>query len=238
MRTTLCILLGWFPWLLAAQQTDTTYWQQNAQALVISGDSIRPGLLIEDRILQKYQFFFTAEQHWRSINTQLQFAFLRYLHQHANVRNLIVEGGYSYGFLVNEYLKTGDQRLLKKVINDIPVCPDDQLGLFQKIYRYNQQFPEEEHIQVTGIDIEHSPEIVLQCLNKILPEHDPPAVINRQINKLQELHRSRFLDEKGVKKFFKKLYKDLARRENIYKKFWGEDFDLFQLVLKKHAPGL
>ncbi|MEM6345195.1 MAG: hypothetical protein AAF927_14990 [Bacteroidota bacterium] len=229
------LMIVWALWTSILPAQDSTYLQRYATPLEVAGTY--EGFAAIDTVLPNYRFFFTAEEHWQSINTQIQFAFLSYLHQKAGVRNFIVEGGYSYGFLLNRYLQTGNERLLDKVVNDIPVCPENQLALFKEIYAYNQTLPEEDHIQVTGIDLEHSAELAVQCLHTLLPKKTPHRKIARKIDKLRDLHRSDYFVEREVKSYFRSLNKDIAKREQLYRNYWGEDFPRFQMIVENTLQG-
>ena len=238
MKRLLFHLLFVLPYLLMSQHSGSSYWENYAQPLDVENDTSWDSFSMLDSVVESYDFFFTAEQHWKSINTRIQFAFLTYLHQQAGVRNLIVEGGYSYGFLINQFLETGDDRLLKKVVHDIPVCPDNQMEMFQKIRDFNQNLPEKERIKVTGIDIEHSPELVIQCLNTIRPKGEIPRSIHKKINHISDLHQSPYFEEKRVKKFFQRLYRDInGNRREAYKRFWKDDFDLFEMIVENTVQG-
>ncbi len=226
--------LLWLP--VSAQPVDTSYLFQHAKPLSLSQQE-DPAFAMLDTVVPAYRFFFTAEQHWRSINTQIQFRFLRYLHQNAGVRHLIVEGGFSYGFLLNEYLRSGDERLLQKIMKDVPICPDDQMELYRNIYDYNQHLDPADKIQVTGIDLEHSPELSLHTLYKMLPDETPPRKIQKHIDRLRELHESPYFDPKEVKSFFRKLATDMEKNSQHYVKYWEEDFPLFSMIVENTLQG-
>ncbi|MEL6847265.1 MAG: hypothetical protein AAFP92_02050, partial [Bacteroidota bacterium] len=200
--------------LLTAQEPGTSYWEQNSAALDMEDDSLFTSFGALDTVVAEYEFFFTAEQHWKSINSQIQFSFLKYLYEKAGVRNLILEGGYSYGFLINRYLETGDKRLLRKVVNDLPVCPDNQMEMFRKVFQFNKGKAPADKIRVSGIDLEHSPELVLQCILAIRPEATPPARLAGMMDRLMELHESPYFDEREVRRYFRKLDKDISRKKS------------------------
>lgn len=222
---------------LPAQPTDSAYWEGHIQPLDLADDSLFSSFGMLDTVVDDYRFFFTAEQHWKTINTKIQFAFLTYLHQTANVRNMILEGGYAYGFLINRYLQTGDKPLLQKALNNIPVCPDDQQQMFELLYAYNQKLPDSQRIQTVGIDLEHSPELALQAIHTLLPKRNPPRQIARNMARIKELHRSRYYDKREVKRFFKRLEKDLDRKRSHYQTFWGTDLARFELLVENSLHG-
>lgn len=226
------------PEALKAQHADTTYWRENIYPLEIDGDSTFSSFQALDSIVANYRFFFTAEQHWRTINSQIQFAFLTYLHQKAGVRNLILEGGFTYGYLINRYLETGDKRLLRRVLNDIPVCPKDQMKMFEKLRNYNAQFPPEDQIMVTGIDLEHSPELALQGLHTLIPPDRVPAQeIASLIDEISALHQSTVFEKAKVNRLFQKLNRDFGRRGTDHETYWRQDYALVKLIVENALHG-
>ena len=238
MRTLLLLLTVGLLRHLPAQSLDSLYWQAYVQPISLLPDSQAGGFDLLRPTLPDYRFFFTAEQHWRTINTDIQLAFLRYLHQEAGVRHLILEGGYSYGYLLNRYLETGDLRLLRKVVTNLPVCPEDQMEMFEALYALNQSLPAADRIEVTGIDLEHAPELAIQALHTMLPAGDPPKAIARRIAQIRELHQSPYYDRREVKRYFQRLQRDLVRHEAAYRAYWGEDYPLVGMIADNVIQGL
>ncbi|GAB4421214.1 MAG: hypothetical protein OHK0039_35710 [Bacteroidia bacterium] len=231
----LLLLLG--TRLLPAQQ-DSSYWQTYIRPLDLQGDSLPAGLALLDSTVQHYRFFFTAEQHWKTVNTRIQLAFLKYLYEKAGVRNLIVEGGYSYGYLIDRYLETGDKRLLRKVLTNIPVCPDDQMAMFEALYAFNQSLPPGERIQVSGIDLEHAPELSIQALYTMMPEGEASPPVQRMMNQVRDLHESPYFDKRETRQYFRRLNRDLIAREADYRAFWGEDYELVLSMSENVLQGM
>jgi len=189
-----------------------------------------------DTVLDSYKFFFTAEEHWLDINTQVQYEFLVFLHKKAGVRNLILEGGYCYAFMINQYLKTGNEWYLNKALYHPPVCPEAFTELFRKIYAYNLRYPPLERIQVVGIDLEQSPELVINCLNELLPSKPLSAGVK---DKMEQLLRYQLTPEsnKELRKYFRQLYKEVHLRRRAYRRFWGNQYWLFKLILDNTIQG-
>jgi hypothetical protein len=192
-----------------------------------------------DSIVRDYQFFFMGEEHRKAINAPLQLAFMLYLHQQADVRNLIVEGGFSTGFLLNQYLRTGDEGLLTKVLTNIPVCPDDQLDLFRQIYQYNQALPDSARIRVTGIDLDHSPELSLQVLHTLLSDASQAISpdIAPIIARIPALHLSSYYYPREVKRFFKRLHQSLRRHPEAHQALWGPYYERVSLLTANTLAG-
>jgi len=218
-------------------QTDSLAWASLVHPLVIKGDSNFLSFEPLDEIVPDYSFFFTGEEHRKKINTQLQLNFLLYLHQMAGVRNLIVEGGYSYAYLLDSYLRSGDERILDKALAVAPICPDNMRTMYQNIYRYNQKLEVKERIKVVGIDLEHSPELALQVLDLKIPPGPFPKGIKKHLKRARDLHRSPYMDEKRVERMFKRLNKDIEKKEEEYREFFGDEFPLFKMIVENTVAG-
>lgn len=189
-----------------------------------------------DSVLGQYKFFFTAEEHWLDINTQIQYEFLVFLHKHAGVKNLILEGGYSYAYMINQYLKTGKEWYLKKALYNPPVCPDGLTELFRKIYAYNLRFPPLERIQVVGIDLEQSPQLVVNTLNELIPNKVLSSGVRE---KMEELMRYQLTpkNDKELRKYFRQLHKEVQLRRRAYRRYWGNQYWLFKMILDNTVQG-
>ncbi|MDX1906720.1 MAG: hypothetical protein SF053_06770 [Bacteroidia bacterium] len=235
--------LGWL-WVgiglslsASAQQNDSVYWHRYIQPVTVSEDSIVVSFPLLDTLVTEYEFFFSAEEHWKTINTRIQLALLLHLHQKAGVRNLILEGGYSYGFLINRFLETGDDRLLRRALTDLPVCPDDLEEMFESIYVFNQQLPPEDRIKVTGIDLEYSPELSLQTIHTLLPDSEPPAIIGSYISEVVSLHRSKYTDPKATRRFFRRFATHLSVHQRTYATWWGADYEIVKMIVDNTLMG-
>jgi len=237
-KGTFCLLGGCFlslllllPLSLLAQPPAAQYAEEHVMPIPYEGGMSMRNLTVLDSVVPNFSFFFLGEEHWKTINTELQLAFLVYLHQHAGVRNMIIERGYSVSFLINQYLETGDERILNKAMTNLKVCPEDQINMFKRIYEFNKGILPEDQIRVTGIDLEHSPELALQVLHTLLPEDKEPArVIAPLMKEVVRLHRSRVLDPVEVKRFFRKLNKSVEKHPDAYMTFWESDAERVQLL--------
>jgi hypothetical protein len=225
------ILLSFFDSRAQDDISDSTKWSSFVHPLVLKGDSNFLSFEPLDSVVSQYQFFFTGEEHRKKVNTQLQLNFLLYLHQKANVRNLIVEGGYSYGYLLNSYLESGNERILDKALAVAPICPENMRIMYRAIRRYNQELEQEDRIKVVGIDLEHSPELSLQVLHGLLPEKEFPRKIRKHLEKVQKLHRSRYIDDNQVARMFKRLAKKMDDEPSLFEDYFEEDFPLAKMVV-------
>jgi hypothetical protein len=95
----------------------------------------------------QYRFFFKGETHeYRQENAASLFLLLSYLHHANKVRYLVMEIGPDQAFLINQYLHTGDHKLLEE--------SKPYLGptLWKNIYAFNAGKTEKDKIKVLGFD--------------------------------------------------------------------------------------
>jgi hypothetical protein len=210
---------------------------QHTQALALHPDSSFASFSLLDEAARQHTFFFTAEEHWQAVNGQIAFRFLTYLHQQAGVRNLVLEGGYSYAHLLNRYLQSGNEQLLILALYDTPVCPVNQVQFFKQIYAFNQTLPPAQQIRLIGIDLEHSPLLVTECLYQLLPKKPLTAGVRDKIKELKAMHDAEGYVEKDARRYYRQLHKEVIERKRAYRRYWGEDFWRFEMILENLVMG-
>lgn len=142
-------------------------------------------LAMLDSGINNYRVFFTGENHvFRKSNYLLQLKMLKYLHQKAGVKHLFLEFGYSRGWLVNQYIQTGDSILFKTLKN---YSYPEYAALYKGIYEYNKTLDSNKKITVTGIDLERSSTSAIKVLSMLLPKSDPPKNIAVHVDAIRAL---------------------------------------------------
>ncbi len=130
----------------------------NIQVEYLKNNSIE-AIKLEDDDLNNIEAFIVAELHGFAKNTTVKYDFLRYLNQSKSVNVNIVEISFSSGYMLNEYLKTGDLKLLDDIFAfyiGSPFYTDEEYQFYQKLHQYNKTVSDAQKISIYGIDIEHS----------------------------------------------------------------------------------
>lgn len=202
---------------------------------------------ILDSVIKEYKIFFTGENHLhRKSNYMLQLKMLKYLHQKAGVRHLFLEFGFSRGYLVNQYVQTGDSTLFT-ILSDYSY--DEYALLYKGIWEYNKTLDSNKRIIVTGIDLERSYNTSVKVLDMFLPQQLPPAEIEIHIEALKSL--AKMSDKKmqetkndtdNEKKFKGEVFSQIRTMDyimqsidslsDVWKNYLGDNFDNFNRVLK------
>ncbi|MCB0845095.1 MAG: hypothetical protein KDE26_17725 [Bacteroidetes bacterium] len=237
MRIIWCLLYFMGSVASIGQTAEEKFLRENVRPIDFSAPGEGKSMQMINLAAKDYRFFFVGEEHWQAMNTRIQYGFLINLHKNGNVRNLIVEAGYSYGHMINRYLETGNEQLLIKAIYDTPVCPDDLMEFYRNLYQYNQKQGPKAKIKVYGIDVEQSPLLAIECLAHLLPGKILTAGVRDRITQLKELAAQKNYDEKEARKFFRQFYKELQERKWAYRRYWGDKFWLFEMIMENTIQG-
>ena len=211
---------------LWAQSSLEDYLQVHAQAVSLDfqEDLSIPSL---DTSLASYRFFISGEFHGVSSNHKIKFKLLKYLHQKANVRYLIIESGYSSAFLLNQFLANGDTTLLCGYYLAEKV-------FWQHLRTFNQTLSEDEQVQVIGIDFERD-EAFLKAMKLLLPATQPPQAIGPGIVALRQLVEDSITGDKRVK-IIKAVQKNLKRNSALYENYFKENYIIFRKIIDNPVP--
>ncbi|MDF2700291.1 MAG: hypothetical protein K0Q49_1849 [Haloplasmataceae bacterium] len=101
--------------------------------------------------------FIASEIHGIKANYKIEYNLFTYLNKNADVHFLLLEISFSSGFLLNEYVQTGNEELLDIVFSfykGTPFWSLEEYQFFKELYEYNKTLPTK--ITLIGIDIEHS----------------------------------------------------------------------------------
>tara|TARA_B100000768_G_C11278439_1_gene377202 strand:+ start:1182 stop:2300 length:1119 start_codon:yes stop_codon:yes gene_type:complete len=98
--------------------------------------------------ISDYSFFLHGEVHSVKSSPQTKMEFLQYYYKEANVRNLVIEGGYAAAYLFNLYLETGDEQVICK--NGEFCLHKEYREFWRELYEFNSTLTEP--IKVVGID--------------------------------------------------------------------------------------
>ena len=209
------------------------YLSNNKYNIDIGDNDDLSSFKILDNDIRNYEIFFTGESHATAYNKDARLKFLKYLNKNAGVNYYLLEGSYSEGVLINKYLKTGDEGLLRKVYDELIGTPaNDQNGFdhWVKLYNYNKTLPEDKKITVIGIDIEFQPNTTWNCLKYLINDKDVPSEITDAVNIIKNVNKS--YDYTEDRKLAQTIYEDIQKKRDIYKSFLGEDFFDFEMTIR------
>ena len=180
--------------------------------------------------LEGYTVFLTGEAHGVAANTDVQIKLLKYLNEKAGVKYFLIERGYSDSVILNRYLKTGDENILKQYyegINGTLNYTINDYEMWKKLYEYNKKKSIEDKIKVIGIDVEYTPLSAFKCMYSLIPHEEAPSEIKPTIEKFKALNDGKIsLKTQEIEPYFFTINEDINKNRSIYEKYFkGNLFD-------------
>lgn len=245
-KTTLfTFFLLFFSTLVSIAQTEEvileSFFEEN-DTLELYGESFA-GLELLDSQLKNNKIFITGENHtFTESNARLWLKMIKYLHKHAGVRNVMFEYGFSYGWLVNEYLQTGDTNLYNSIKNFAYI---EYSNVIKELRDYNASLDSSERIYLCAIDIERGVYPIAKLLDYLLPDeydaHDSIILHLESISSLASYNDHKLQQEESNLSYVNYnflsnptldlIHENFIKFEEEYKKVLAGNFDLFKSVI-------
>lgn len=207
--------------------------------------SLAPFALLDEDIAH-YKVFFSGETHSIAANWTSEFKLLQYLNQKADVTHYLGEFPYSMGELVNDYLTTGDESLLRLFHADAPgnaATSQDNYDFWVKVRTYNQTLPPDRKIRVVGLDGELGSHLAFAFLAHLLPQSSAPSEIAPVLAEVGQ-----FADPKmtpggrvytdDAVQFQARLKQSMRKYPDLYKQYLGADWPRFERAVSGIDDGI
>lgn len=165
-----------------------------------------------------YRVFLAGEYHAQTKGYQSKKMLIQYLHEKQDVDYLICELGMGQGFLLDDYIQTGNEENLIFMMEELEgtlAYTQDEYQLWKWLYDYNQQQPESDKLHIIGLDIEFQKKTSARGLSLLLDNSVTPA---EEIQPLIE--RIKESDGTAVKEFPQALEKYPEQMKEVF----GENF--------------
>lgn len=165
-----------------------------------------------------YRVFLAGEYHAKTKGYQSKKMLIQYLHEEQDVDYLICELGMGQGFLLDDYIQTGNEGNLIFMMEELEgtlAYTQDEYQLWKWLYDYNQQQPENCKLHIIGLDIEFQKKTSVRGLSLLMDNSVTPA---KEIQPLIE--RIKESDGTAVKEFPQALEKYPEQMKEVF----GENF--------------
>ncbi len=165
-----------------------------------------------------YRVFLAGEYHAQTKGYQSKKMLIQYLHENQDVDYLICELGMGQGFLLDDYIQTGNEENLIFMMEELEgtlAYTQDEYQLWKWLYDYNQQQPENCKLHIIGLDIEFQKKTSVRGLSLLMDNSVTPA---KEIQPLIE--RIKESDGTAAKEFPQALEKYPEQMKEIF----GENF--------------
>lgn len=220
---------------LARENQIVEYLKDNYSEIIIDDEIHNSDLSILDEDIKDKEIFLTGEVHGIKANTDLQLKFLKYFKEKTDFKYYLAEYSYSNAYFLNKYLKTGDVKILEDIFQELRGSYSwnkDSFNFWIDLYKYNNNLPEDKRIEIIGIDIELQPTTSYRYLVDVLPKENPPEEIKRMLdNTIYTYNRLNEFGNASIYSTAKDLQKDINAKESIYRKYLGEHYFGFKIVV-------
>ena len=214
-----------------ADQITQNYISNNIMQLDFGEEKIKFPLLNSD--IGNNEIFLLGETHGVQENYQLDLALFKYLKERTNIKYYLAETGYAQGRLINRYIQTGDEEIIKKIYSYLRGTYAYNKTRYQKLKElrnYYKNLPEGDKFEYLGIDIEHQLQSAFWYMNTLLPEKSIPERIRPVIIRLQQIHKKRQYNREEIKKLSRNIKESIENNSKLYKDYLGKFYWEFKLV--------
>ena len=125
-----------------------------------------------------YRVFLSGETHAKQKGYEAKKLLIQYFHEKQKVDYLIFEIGMGHGFLMDDYIRTGNEENLRFFLEELKgtmAYSQEEYEFWQWLYEYNQQQPQKRKLHVLGLDIEFQANSSARGLSLLLDESVTPA---------------------------------------------------------------
>lgn len=178
-----------------------------------------------------YRFFFAGEIHYQTMIYPAKKMMLQYLHENQGVNYLLMEEGMGAGLLIDHYIQTGDEEILNFALEckkGLHTDAEAERDLWQWLYEYNSQQPEDKKIHAIGIDVEFNPIAALKGLTLLI--QNPEQVEDEWKILYQKAIKQTMYSytEEGVKAFSDLINLTYPKWQNEKKmrEVFGDNYDI------------
>ncbi|WP_461614467.1 TraB/GumN family protein [Clostridium sp. Marseille-QA1073] len=215
------------------------YIKKNSRDLKLNDidDNSDLDLIWED--IKDKSIIFTNEHHGIKENSDIQYKFINYLMDNWDLEYFLMECGHASGVILNEYLQSGDEKLLDDIFENGVLEKGNTYEakeFMKKLYLKNKDLPEDKKLIIVGLDVMEEPGGVTYYFKNISEKHKemPKVQLDKMKSILQYSELEWTATEKSSEflKVIEDLDKDLEESENAYVKYLGNDglFDLKLIV--------
>lgn len=176
--------------------TEEKYLKKYSTNLSLDDVNDFSGLELINEDLKDKEIILTNETHGAKENSFLNWKFLMYLVKNHGVNYFIMESGYADGVILNEYLSTGDEKLLTEFFSSwSSLCSSKETyEMFRKLYEYNKAVSEEKKIKIIAVDVDYGYVQSSAYLKRVI---DKLENLPQELNHIKE--KLNTLDEASIK---------------------------------------
>ncbi len=169
--------------------SEKQYVQKNADELNLQNYEDYSDLNFLKEYIKDKKVVFTNEVHGANENADVQYKFASYLIDNWDCRYLLLEMGYAEGEIINKYIQTGDEELLKNFSNiwQSKFNNVSYIEYLKKLHAKNKGLPQDKKIIIKGVDSIENSEATGMYIDLLI--EDNPELGKEQITALNSFKK-------------------------------------------------
>ncbi|WP_066496803.1 hypothetical protein [Abyssisolibacter fermentans] len=189
-----------------------------------------------DNDLENANIFLMGEFHGVACNARIEYDLLKYFVINAGVKYYVKELGYNDARKLNEYLRTGDESILKNLLKTYKNCyfaTQENYKMWKAIYNFNKTLSNKNKIVVVGIDITDSSNEAIEYIYTCLPQKKIPSQIKYVIDELKNIYcciKNKTKVSYDYYQFWSTYLISIDKYYDIYKQYFGSNFFDFYMI--------
>ncbi len=186
-------------------------------------------------LLQNYEFIFTGEFHGTIGNYQMDFAMIKQLNELGWLDYYSPEMPYSFCWLVNQFLESGDTDLLDDLFRPFRGTlgwSKEHVQHYINIYNYNKTLPADKKIKVVGLEVEHAPENALRMMHELIGGREIPVELNSYLSPLNSLFQKTGFSYRELNQLTKPIEDAFGSLGPTFIEFFGSNWSDFKQIIE------
>ena len=177
--------------------------------------------------LNESTILFVGEKHRQPCNYPFQEHLFTHFYERQNRQNLLIEYGPSFGYLVQEFVETGDTNLF----NSICFFGYGEDVLFDWIKGLREKY-KNKPIRIYGVDVENQPNLMLYCIYRIYKQN------GIEDSRLGKFIKKDTVTVKQINDLASLFLYDFKNNEGTYKNQLGKDFEMVSLIFRNYESAI
>ena len=208
-----------------------SYLKNNKTVLDLNGKTNWEQLQMD---AEKNQFLILGESHGAQDAQLIDFSLLKYLNKTVGTKKYIAELDYAQSLCINEYLKNGNETILKNVFrywvkNNAQWGNYDFYNKIIKIRALNKTLPKSRQITFTGIDKVQDFDLYFKLIDKFIGNKK-----NQILDSLRYIVNHTYNDTQIVKisVFAKNYFEKIGENRIEFDKLFGKQLPIFEYLIQ------
>lgn len=250
---TILIFIVVFAFLLGAIYVslplkEDKYIVKSSKSIDLTNDENYTSLDIFDRAIKDKKIIITSEEFGIKESTKIQHKFISYLMDKWQLKYYLTYISYAEAAIINEYLQTGDENILKAYENSkggYIFSSELSQDMLRKIYKKNSKLPDEKKLKVIGIGMNETFEFIDLYFKMIIDKNSKLTQnqidnINNFLNNLQNKDIMTTISSQNdvearnkiISGYINSFCKDIYENQESYKEALGDDFYNIEFIME------